>query len=123
MTIKTPQTLQVGDRVTVMVDGKPSGFETIVRMRAYKVRTKITTKGDNGYEHHWDSGGRLWDPPPFSRSRMVPYEDDHYQDWQRRKLAGDLQAFSGWHDLPYETLCQIDDILTSSPSLSDLQEE
>lgn len=63
---------KINDRVAVMRDGKVISSTRVIKVRAFKNRTKVTT--NTGYEY--DQNGYTWDPYSVSRSAIVPWSDE-----------------------------------------------
>ena len=80
---KEPRPFAVGDKITVLRDGKPIGLRTVASVRKFKINTKVTdSKGDE-----WNKVGFLytyrWSPHSSQIRHTKPGDADYIRLWSR----------------------------------------
>lgn len=99
-----PRRFDVGDDVTVLINGRPHRLARVTKIREYKIRTKVTvtTKGDVDFNCNYDGAtGGIWDDAEFGRQyfsiRLTQPGDADVL--QRRSVIQCLRGFNNWDAL------------------------
>ena len=112
-----------GDRVTVMINGVPSYFQTVASVRKYKRRTKVSTESKVGKTSNWDASGDEWDTDTWAQHCcIVHYDPQHSLEIRRLRIAKRLRKFLKWKTLSLEDLSEIEAIIDRSLDSEQVEE-